>query len=103
MSSVSQAASTYLIALVFSLFIHAFRKILPLLREEWVKKFYEPSLKNEETDIEAVICKNKFGLLCIVNTLLGNHKAMTKLSLKLPPTCEFGLRRNHILFTPLTR
>ena len=59
----SQAASAYVISVVFTLFIHAFWKILPLLREEWVKKLYELSLKNEKTDIEAVIGKNKLSSL----------------------------------------
>lgn len=62
-SSISQAPSAYLISLFFSLFVHAFWKILLLLREERVKKFYELPLKNEETDIEAAISKNKLSSL----------------------------------------
>lgn len=55
-----------------------------------MKKSYDLSLKTEETKRQQQARTNS---VCyeLLNALLGNHKAITKLSLKSPAICEFGL------------
>lgn len=99
MSSVSQAAIRHFFRFLAYSFMHSGKALHCLGRNEWRNhmtchwKLKKQTKRQQQARTNSVCYE-------LLNALLGNHKAITELSLKSPAICEFGLWKNHMPIRP---